>query len=130
VNPQAPDVHDWTGDEAVFVMRDRIFARTPPRVVAGSGSDHEDWGPAADPGYSAQWVAAHRAHVKPGARSAFGAFRDSLWGPWRVWCSCGASFETSRASCELICLVARRSVLRMDVDECRVKTGDQTAAIG
>lgn len=80
--------------------------------------------------YSRSWVVAHRGHVGDGAASAFSAWQDSLWGPWRVWCQCGDSLVTSRASCELICLVARPSVLRMDVEKWLAKAGDQTAACG
>lgn len=76
-----------------------------------------------------RWVVEHRDHAGPGARSAFSAWQDSLWGPWRVWCHCGASLEASHASCELIALVARPSVVRMNVDKWKGKTGDQTAIV-
>jgi len=111
-------------------MRTRILAETPRG--GGSRARRHKW--SAEPwpttaAYSQQWVSEHRGHAAAGARSAFAAFRDSLWGPWRVWCACGASIVTSRASCELICLVARPSVLRMEIDKWKAKTGDQTAAV-
>jgi hypothetical protein len=110
-------------------MRARIFAQEADGFVSDSTTDREGWGPTDATPIAQQWVALHRGHVRPGARSAFSAFRDSLWGPWRVWCHCGASLEASRASCDLICLVARPSVVRMEIDKWKAKTGDQTAIV-
>lgn len=82
-----------------------MHARRLPKTAAPASAD-----------YSQRWVAAHRGHAIAVGRSAFSTFAENLLGDWRVWCVCGSSILTTRASADMICLVARRDVLRMDVD--------------